>query len=51
LEQEIAARRQLLIVEKDAIQQCLHHGTVSKEVAERLAADIDARILELEEEH
>jgi CPA1 family monovalent cation:H+ antiporter len=51
LEQEIAARRQLLIVEKDAIQQCLHHGTISKEVAERLAADIDARILELEEEH
>lgn len=50
-EQEIAARRQLLTVEKDTIQQCLHHGTISKEVAERLAADIDARILGLEEGH
>ncbi|MCU0658836.1 MAG: Na+/H+ antiporter [Polyangiaceae bacterium] len=49
-EQEMVARRRLLVAEKDAVQDALHHGAISKEVADRLAADIDARLIALEEE-
>ncbi len=42
------ARRRLLLVEKRAVINAFHHGTVGREIYEKLLADIDARILQVE---
>lgn len=47
-EEEHAARRYLLIVEKDAVLSAYHQGHLSQEVLDRLMSDIDARLYELE---
>lgn len=47
-EEEHAARRHLILVEKDAILTAGHQGQLSQEVLEELLADVDARLHELE---
>ncbi len=42
------ARRRLLLVEKGAATDALHHGVLSQTVQEKLLADIDGRLLRLE---
>jgi hypothetical protein len=42
------ARRHLLQVEKDQVMGAFHHGALSQGIYERLLADIDARLLQLE---
>jgi CPA1 family monovalent cation:H+ antiporter len=50
-EEEQAARRQLLLVEKDALLTAYHQGRVSQEALDRLLADVDARLHGLESNH
>ena len=47
-EDEIAARRHLLLVEKDTVQSSFRKGSLSQEVHDLLMEDIDARILHLD---
>lgn len=47
-EEERAARRHLLIVEKDALLSAYHRGHLGQEALEHLLADVDARLHELE---
>jgi len=42
------ARRHLIFVEKDEVNDAFYKGTLSQEIREKLLADIDARLLELE---
>lgn len=42
------ARRHLLLIEKDQLQDLYHHGSMGREAYEALLADIDARLMELE---
>ena len=42
------ARRHLLLVEKGAVIDGFHHGSVSQAVQERVLADLDAELLGLE---
>lgn len=46
-EEQRAVRRQLLVVEKDALLAALRKGYLSQEVYEELATDADARLLQL----
>ena len=48
-EEMLRARRHLLVVEKDRVLQAFHQGTLSQDVYEKLLADIDARLLALED--
>jgi CPA1 family monovalent cation:H+ antiporter len=41
-------RRHLIFVEKDEVNDAFYKGTLSQEIREKLLADIDARLLELE---
>lgn len=50
-EEEQAARRQLLLVEKDALLTAYHKGRMSQEALDRLLADVDARLYSLETDH
>ncbi len=43
-------RRQLIVIEKDQALEAFHQGMLSQPAYERLVADIDARLLELDEE-
>jgi len=47
-EEQLAARRHMLIVEKDAILAALRKGYLSQEVCEELLVDVDARLLSLD---
>ena len=47
-EEQHAARRHMLVVEKDAILAAFRKGYVSQEVHDELLADVDARILNLD---
>lgn len=47
-EERLAARRQLALVEKDAIQHAAHKGLIGGGAAESLLEDVDARLLRLE---
>lgn len=47
-EEEHAARRHLIMVEKDAILAAGHQGQLSQELLEELLANVDARLHELE---
>jgi CPA1 family monovalent cation:H+ antiporter len=49
-EEEHAARRHLLIVEKDAVLSAYHQGHLSQEALDLLLADVDARLHDLESE-
>ncbi|MEJ2635494.1 MAG: Na+/H+ antiporter [Calditrichia bacterium] len=42
------ARRQLLLAEKNEVLEAFHRGVLSQEIYDRLLADIDARLLELD---
>ncbi len=42
------ARRHLILVEKDEVNDAFYKGIISQEIREKLLADIDARLLELE---
>ncbi len=42
------ARRHLLMVEKDVVHDSFHRGVMSQDVQEKLLADIDAQLLDLE---
>lgn len=48
-EDRIAATRQTLIAEKDALQSAFRSGRITEATYEELLADVDARIFELEE--
>jgi CPA1 family monovalent cation:H+ antiporter len=48
-EEDHAARRHLLLVEKDRVLEAHQQGLVGEEAFVRLVADIDARLVELEE--
>lgn len=47
-EEQLAARRHMLIVEKDAILAAFRKGYLSQEVCEELLVDVDARLLSLD---
>jgi len=47
-EEQQAARRHMLVVEKDAILAAFRKGTLSQEVFDELLADVDARLLNLD---
>jgi len=47
-EELLATRRHLLHVEKDRIISAFHRGAFSRDVYDRLLADVDARLLKLE---
>ncbi|HNN91812.1 MAG TPA: Na+/H+ antiporter [Pseudomonadota bacterium] len=47
-EEQHAARRQLLLVEKDTLLSALRKGHLSQEVHDALLADVDARLLQLD---
>ena len=49
-EEELAARRHLLLIEKDTIVAAFHKGYLSHEVLDRLMEDVDARLLALDSE-
>ena len=49
-EEELAARRHLLLIEKDTIVAASHKGYLSHEVLDRLMEDVDARLLALDSE-
>jgi hypothetical protein len=42
------ARRHLLLTEKNRVISAFHQGTIDQDTYERLLADIDARLLQLE---
>jgi len=48
-EEKIAARRHLLVVEKDALSQAFHQGIIGEEVFSELASAIDAQLTALDE--
>jgi CPA1 family monovalent cation:H+ antiporter len=47
-EEQHAARRQLLVVEKEALMQAQRKGLIGQESLERLLMDVDARLFRLE---
>jgi CPA1 family monovalent cation:H+ antiporter len=49
-EEELAARRHLLLIEKDSIVAAFHKGYLSHEVLDRLMEDVDTRLLALDSE-
>jgi CPA1 family monovalent cation:H+ antiporter len=49
-EEIVRARRQLLILEKEEALNALHQGVVGREAYDQLAADIDTRLLRLDED-
>jgi CPA1 family monovalent cation:H+ antiporter len=49
-EDELAARRHLLLIEKDTVRAAFHSGSISQDVHDRLLDDIDARLLHLDSE-
>ena len=49
-EERRAARRHLLIVEKDAVLSAYHQGHLSQEALDELLSDVDARLHDLESE-
>ena len=50
-EEKRSAERLLLATEKEAIQRDHHQGQVSRDALEELLADVDARLLALDEPH
>ena len=47
-EEQLAARRHMLLVEKDAILAAFHKGYLSPEVHEELLADVNERLFQLD---
>jgi monovalent cation:H+ antiporter, CPA1 family len=50
-EERVRTRRHLLLVEKERILELLHAGLVSGEAAQALLADLDGRLVALENQH
>lgn len=50
-EEEHAARRQLMLIEKDALLSAYHKGQLSQEALDRLLVDVNTRLQELEASH
>jgi monovalent cation:H+ antiporter, CPA1 family len=49
LEEEIAARRQILMAEKDAIHEAVSHGVIGGDASAELLGDVDSRLVGLDE--